>query len=263
MKMSLAKNTTILFFFVLVAVTSCTSYKKVPYLQNSRELDSMMMHAAVYEPVIQLHDMLNISVYSTQDQQAAMAFNLGAQNNGAQVSQQAGQSYIVDSNGCVNVPNVGEVHLAGLTISEAERLVLDKVKGSFATPPAVIVRFVDYEIAVLGEVKAPGMYSAQDGRITILQALADAGDLTVHGRRDNVKIIREEVNGDKRVYEVDLNDASLLYSPYYYLRQNDVVYVTPNKRKAKGADIGSATSLWFSGTSVAISLVSLMFNILR
>ena len=102
-----------------------------------------------------------------------------------------------------------------------------------------------------------------DGASELLEALASAGDLTVYGKRDNVKIIREETNGEKKVYEVDLNDASLLTSPLYYLQQNDVVYVTPNKSKAKGSDIGSATSLWFSTTSIGISLVNLLLNIIR
>ena len=263
MKKSLGKIAKLMSLLFIVAVASCTSYKKVPYLQNSRELDSLMLQSVAYEAVIKPHDMLNISVHSAQDQQAAMAFNLVVQNTNSASTQMSPQSYVVDSEGCVNVPNVGEVHLAGLTISQAEKLILDKIKGAFTTPPTVVVRFVDYEVAVLGEVKSPGMYSAQDGRITILQALADAGDLTVHGMRENVKIVREEADGEKKVYEVDLNDASLLYSPLYYLQQNDVVYVTPNKRKARGADIGSATSLWISGTSITVSLVSLLFNILR
>lgn len=267
MKKRLTKFTMFLSLFLVMAVASCTSYKKVPYLQNSRELDSLVMQATVYEPVIQPNDMLNISVYSSQDEQAAMAYNLVVQsrvnNSNSLTSQAALQDYIVDANGCVNVPNVGEVHLAGLTISQAEALILNKIKGAFATPPTVIVRFVDYKVSVLGEVNSPGMYSSKDGRISVFEALANARDLTVHGERENVKIIREETNGVKKVYEINLNDASLINSPFYYLQQNDVVYVTPNKRKAKSSDIGSATSLWFTGTSVTISVVSLLLNIIN
>ena len=93
--------------------------------------------------------------------------------------------------------------------------------------------------------------------------MALARDLTIYGQRDNVKIVREDAYGKRTVAEVDLNDASLLTSPYYYLQQNDVVYVTPNESKAKNSDIGSSTSLWFSGTSILISLASLLFNILK
>ena len=87
--------------------------------------------------------------------------------------------------------------------------------------------------------------------------------MTIYGRRDNVKIIREDNNGKKEIHEINLNDISLLNSPYYYLQQNDIVYVTPNKAKSKNSDIGSSTSLWFSATSILISLTSLLYNILR
>lgn len=266
MRKVLTKFAMLLSVILAMSVASCTSYKKVPYLQNSKDLDTYKQQTTVYEPIIQPNDMLNIVVNSGQEQKAAMAYNLTVSKSNSSnslTSQQALLDYIVDTKGCVKVPNVGDVCLAGLTLPQAEELILDKIKGSFAVPPVVIVRFVDYKISVLGEVASPGTYNSKDGKITILQALASAGDLTVYGKRDNVKIIREETNGEKKVYEVDLNDASLLTSPLYYLQQNDVVYVTPNKSKAKGSDIGSATSLWFSTTSIGISLVNLLLNIIR
>ncbi len=266
MKRRLTDFVMLLSVVVAMSMVSCNSYKKVPYLQNSRDLDTLVQQASVYEPVIQPSDMINIVVNSGQDPKAAMAYNLTVSRGNSSnslTSQQALLDYIVDAKGFVDIPNVGEVYLAGLTISQAEDVILDKIKGAFAVPPVVVVRFVDYKISVLGEVKSPGTYTSQDGKINIFQALSQAGDLTVHGQRENIKIIREEKSGEKKVYEVDLNDASLLTSPLYYLQQNDVVYVTPNKRKAKGSDIGSATSLWFSGTSIAISLISLLFNILN
>ena len=266
MKRRLTDFVMLLSVVVAMSMVSCNSYKKVPYLQNSRDLDTLVQQAVVYEPVIQPNDMINIVVNSGQDPKAAMAYNLTVSRGNSSnslTSQPALLDYIVDAKGFVDIPNVGEVYLAGLTISQAEDVILDKIKGAFAVPPVVVVRFVDYKISVLGEVKSPGIYTSQDGKINIFQALSQAGDLTVHGQRENIKIIREEKSGEKKVYEVDLNDASLLTSPLYYLQQNDVVYVTPNKRKAKGSDIGSATSLWFSGTSIAISLISLLFNILN
>ena len=266
MKRRLTDFVMLLSVVVAMSMVSCNSYKKVPYLQNSRDLDTLVQQAVVYEPVIQPNDMINIVVNSGQEPKAAMAYNLTVSRGNSSnslTSQPALLDYIVDAKGFVDIPNVGEVYLAGLTISQAEDVILDKIKGAFAVPPVVVVRFVDYKISVLGEVKSPGIYTSQDGKINIFQALSQAGDLTVHGQRENIKIIREEKSGEKKVYEVDLNDASLLTSPLYYLQQNDVVYVTPNKRKAKGSDIGSATSLWFSGTSIAISLISLLFNILN
>ena len=266
MKKILTKITMLVSLLAVMAVSSCTSYKKVPYLQNSQEMKAVSQ-TAVAEPVILPYDLLTIVVVSSQDTKAAMAYNLIAPSEnsaaGSLTSQPALQNYIVDASGCVNIPIVGEVNLAGKTLKEAEELVLAKVKSAFAVPPTVTVRFVDYKISVLGEVTAPGTYTVKNGKVNVLQALSLARDLTVYGRRDNVKIIREDANGAQNVYEIDLNDAALLNSPYYYLQQNDIVYVTPNKSKAKNSDIGSSTSLWFSGTSIAVSLISLLFNILN
>jgi polysaccharide export outer membrane protein len=178
-------------------------------------------------------------------------------------SQPALREYLVNNSGEVVIPNVGVVKLGGLTLAEAENLILDKIKGDFSTQPIVTVRFADFKISVLGEVTAPGTYSVKNGKVNVLQALALARDMTIYGMRDNVKLIRENENGKKEIIELNLNDASILNSPYYYLCQNDVLYVTPNKSKAKNSDIGSSTSLWFSATSILISLTSLMYNILK
>lgn len=266
MKKIVTKMAISLLLLVVMMVTSCTSYKNVPYLQNSKGMEKALQ-TSVSEPVILPYDMLMISVVSAQDPKAAMSYNLimPAENTSikSMTSQPALQNYIVDAKGCVNIPIVGEVNLSGKTIQQAEEIVLAKVKSAFAVPPVVAVRFVDYKISVLGEVASPGVHIIKNGKINILQALSLSGDLTIHGRRDNVKIIREDANGAQNVYEVNLNDANLLNSPYYYLQQNDIVYVTPNKTKAKNSDIGSSTSLWFSGTSIAVSLISLLFNILN
>ena len=252
---------------MVLFMASCSSYKKVPYLQNSKEWSQLEQNVAVYEPRIQPNDILNIVVTNPDNPTASLAYNLvspsDASRNTYLQSQPTLQNYIVDVNGDVVIPNVGKVNIGGKTISEAEQLVLAKVQSSFSSTPVVIVRFVDFKISVLGEVTAPGTFTIKNGKVTILEALAHARDLTIYGQRDNVKVVREDENGRKEVYEVNLNDASLFTSPCYYLQQNDVVYVTPNKSKAKNSDIGSSTSLWFSGTSILISLASLLFNILK
>ncbi len=248
-------------------MASCSSYKKVPYLQNSKEWSELEQEMVVYEPRIQPHDLLNIVVTNPDNPSASLAYNLVSPSDAARnsylQSQPTLQNYIVDINGDVVIPNVGKVNLGGKTITEAEQLVLAKVQNSFSSTPAVVVRFVDFKISVLGEVTAPGTFTIKNGKVTILEALALARDLTIYGQRDNVKVVRENGDGKREVAELNLNDASILSSPYYYLQQNDVVYVTPNKSKAKNSDIGSSTSLWFSGTSILISLASLLFNILK
>ena len=125
------------------------------------------------------------------------------------------------------------------------------------------MRFENFAISVLGEVNSPGKFTVSNERINIFEALALARDLTIYGRRDNVMLLRELADGTKEIYTLNLNDVSVITSPYYYLQQNDIVYVTPNKAKAKNSDIGSSTSLWFSATSILISLTSLLYNILH
>lgn len=261
------KNLVFLSLLSLLLLASCTSYKKVPYLQNSRDWDGVEQTLAVYEPRVMPNDMLNIIVSNPDNPASSLAYNLVAPSDNSRGQYLSGQpmlqSYLVDAEGCVTIPNVGKLHVAGKTISEVEQCVFDRVKNSFSSVPVVIARFVDFKISVLGEVTAPGTFTVKNGKVTLLDALALARDLTIYGQRENVKIVREAADGKRTVAEVNLNDASLLNSPYYYLQQNDVVYVTPNESKAKNSDIGSSTSLWFSGTSIVISLTSLLFNILK
>ena len=252
---------------LVMLLASCTSYKQVPYLQNSNEWTQVEQAAAVHEPRIQPNDLLSIIVSNPDNPSSAMAYNLvgpsESTNSGSMQSQPTLQNYLVAANGEVAIPNVGKVNIGGMTIAEAEQYILEKVRGAFSTTPVVIVRFVDFKISVLGEVVAPGSFTIKNGKVTVLEALALAHDLTIYGQRDNVKVIRVDAMGKKQIVELNLNDASILNSPFYYLQQNDVVYVTPNKSKAKNSDIGSSTSLWFSGTSILISLASLLFNILK
>ena len=253
--------------FSLLLISSCTSYKQVPYLQNSSEFASIEQTAEVYEPRIQPQDLLTITVINPENLNSSMPYNLTApmdiSRTGALTSQPTMQNYLVDSEGYVTIPSVGAVKIGGLTVSEAEAAIFDKVKGAFSATPVVTVRFVDFKISVLGEVTAPGTFTIKNGKVNILQALALARDLTIYGMRENVKLIRESENGKKEIVELNLNDAAILNSPYYYLQQNDIVYVTPNESKAKNSDIGSSTSLWFSATSILISLTSLLYNILK
>lgn len=265
---NLRKNIVYAVMLAALLFTSCTSYKKVPYLQNSQEWTDTQQSVSAFEPKIHPQDLLNIVITSPDNPLASLSYNLVSPSESTSrgmtlQSQPSLQNYLVDPDGNVTIPNVGEVKIAGLTVSEAEDLILNKVKSAFSTSPVVIVRFVDFKVSVLGEVTAPGTYTVKNGKINIFEALALARDLTIYGERSNVKVVREDVTGKKEVVELNLNDASILNSPYYYLQQNDVVYVTPNESKARNSDIGSSTSLWFSGTSILISLTSLLYNILK
>ncbi len=251
----------------LFFATSCTSYKQVPYMQNSYIVNELQQADTVYEAKIQPRDLLSIFVVSPNDPLAATPYNMLVSQSyaerGSITSQTSYLEYLVDGEGNIEFPVVGKLHVAGLSKQEAEQLILDKIKGAFAIPPIVTVRFADFKISVLGEVTQPGTFTIKDDKVNVFQALALARDMTIYGMRENVKIIREDVNGRTSVHELDLTDASIVSSPYYHLQQNDVVYVTPNKARAKGSDVGSTTSLWFSATSILVSLTSLLYNILK
>jgi polysaccharide export outer membrane protein len=220
----------------------------------------------LYDAKIQPKDMLTITV-SSEDLEAAIPFNLtvGTLQTAARyvTSQPVLQTYLVDNEGYIEFPTLGRLHVGGLTKNEVESIIKEKLTPNFTNAPIVNVRMVNYKISIIGEVVRPNTYTISNEKVNVFEALALAGDLTIYGRRDGVKLIRENADGTKQIVPLNLNDANLIYSPYYYLQQNDVLYVEPNKAKAQNSDIGSMTSLWFSGTSILISLVSLLYNILN
>ncbi|MBR1688186.1 MAG: polysaccharide biosynthesis/export family protein [Prevotella sp.] len=253
---------------VAMVLGSCGSTKNVAYFKNSDSID-LSASRMLYDARIMPKDQLTITV-STTDDQAAVPFNLTVPtpytaNQRSSYSQAMLQSYLVDNEGNIDFPIIGTVHLGGLTKSEAEQLIQTKIKPymSATENPIVTVRMSSYSISVLGEVTRPGSYQVSREKITILEALAQAGDLTIYGVRNRVKLIREDASGQKAIHVLNLNDAGIINSPYYYLQQNDVVYVEPNKVKAQNSSVGSMTTLWFSATSILISLTSLLYNILK
>ena len=253
---------------VAMVLGSCGSTKNVAYFKNSDSID-LSASRMLYDARIMPKDQLTITV-STTDDQAAVPFNLTVPtpytaNQRSSYSQAMLQNYLVDNEGNIDFPIIGTVHLGGLTKSEAEQLIQTKIKPymSATENPIVTVRMSSYSISVLGEVTRPGSYQVSREKITILEALAQAGDLTIYGVRNRVKLIREDASGQKAIHVLNLNDAGIINSPYYYLQQNDVVYVEPNKVKAQNSSVGSMTTLWFSATSILISLTSLLYNILK
>ena len=253
---------------VALLLGSCANTKNVAYFQNSRDVD-LSQSAVLYDARIMPKDQLTITV-STTDPDAAVPFNLTVPtpyttNSRSSYSQAMLQMYLVDNEGNINFPIIGQVHLGGMTKSEAEQYIQSKIKPFMAEGqrPIVTVRMSTFQITVLGEVARPGTFPVSREKITILEALAQAGDLTIYGPRENVKLIREDATGRKSIHEINLNDANLINSPFYYLQQNDEIYVTPNKVKAQNSSVGSMTTLWFSATSILISLTSLLYNILK
>lgn len=258
--------------FILTAVfalASCTSYKQVPYMQDPETVNSYGKEIPLYDAKIMPKDLLNITV-NTTDPQAAAPFNLTTQTNNTlgngmlpTTSQEAIQQYLVNNQGEVDFPVLGRLHVGGLTKNEAEDMIREKLQPYLKETPIVTVRMVNYKISVLGEVKNPGTFTVSNEKVNVLEALAMAGDMTVYGMRDNVKLIREDAEGKRQIVMLDLTKSDLVLSPYFYLQQNDILYVTPNKTVAKNSSIGSATTIALSATSILVSVASLIATIVK
>ena len=248
-------------------LSSCSSYKNVPYLQDAEVVNNLQKELPMYDAKIMPKDLLTITV-NTSDPEAAAPFNLTVQssvNAGRSTSltqQPTLQQYLVSNEGSIDFPVLGRLQVNGLTKSEAENLIRQKLGAYLKESPIVTVRMTNYKISVLGEVARPGMFTINNEKVNIFEALALAGDLTIWGQRNNVKLIREDAEGQREIINLNLNKADIITSPYYYLHQNDILYVTPNKTKAKNSDIGQSTSLWFSGTSIFVSLINILVTFL-
>lgn len=242
-------------FFSFVIITSCGSRKEIVYFQNQEQLTTSFEQ---YIPKIQPTDQLAI-VISAADVAAVAPFNqmstIQTTANSSTISPYS-PTYTVDENGNISLPMVGNVKLAGLTRSQAIETIKNKV-NKYVVNPGVNVNFVNFRISVLGEVSHPGSFIVPTERITLLDALGMAGDLTIKGKRENVTVIRES-NGVKERFNVDLTSESSLNSPVYYLAQNDVVYVEPNSAQVSASKFTPNYSLWISMAGVIISVISVL-----
>jgi polysaccharide export outer membrane protein len=263
-----------LYYSILLSIatallSSCGSVKNVAYFQNSDSID-FNNSVYLYDARIMPKDVLSITV-STVNPEASAPYNLIVRptltSTSSTVASSGGslQTYLVGNDGNIDFPVLGTLHVGGLSKAECEKMIHDKLLPylNAAENPVVTVRMSNYKISVIGEVNRPGMFTVSNEKINILEALAQAGDLTIYGVRNNVKLIRENAKGKKEIYRVNLNDANIISSPYYYLQQNDIVYVEPNKVKAKNSAIGQSTTIWISVTGALVSLASLVVNILR
>ena len=253
---------------IVLLLNSCTSAKQVSYFQN---IDSISLAASkgLYDAHIMPKDQLTITVV-TSDPSTSQPFNLSIQSTlsaDGRLNSSSGSllSYLVDNNGDIDFPVVGTIHVAGLTKNQCEELIKSKIKPYLAESeaPVVTVSMSSYRVTVAGEVASPKVVPVTTEKMSVLEALAQAGDLSIYGRRDNVLLIRENADGQKEAHRLNLNDANIINSPYYYVQQNDYIYVEPNKVKAKNSAIGQSTTLWFSFVSILTSVASLVVNIVR
>ncbi|MBF1500628.1 MAG: polysaccharide biosynthesis/export family protein [Prevotella pallens] len=246
---------------MILMMVGCGSSKQVAYWQN---IDSISLAASkgLYDAKIMPKDELTIRVQTT-DPLTSEPFNLRSTGQTSSKNQITG--YLVDNDGMINLPIVGKIHVAGLTKTECEDLIKSKIQPYLARTenPLVSVRTSSYRITVIGEVNRPGVIPVSTEKISLIEALAEAGDMTIYGKRDNVLLVREDKSGEKHKVRLNMNDANIINSPYYYLQQNDIVYVEPHKVKARNTFFGSNTSIFYSVIGITTSLVSLLITVLR
>lgn len=245
---------------VVLLLTSCMSTKNITYFQNKDQVD-LSLSKQLYDAKIMPKDILHIQVFSLTPE-ASEPFNLmkitSSSTVGTTPDQTSVYNYLVDNDGNVDMPIIGKVHLGGLTKNEAEACIKSKVSPFLAeTETAIVhVRMINYKYAVLGGVNNPGLYTTRNEKVSILEAIAQAGDLTTFAYRDKIFLIRENSDGQKEYHQLNINDANIVSSPYYYLQQNDVIYVEPRKMEARNAFISSNTSVWFSLVSSLMSITT-------
>lgn len=267
-------------FFVALVLSSCNTTKEIPYFQDvTQDLQEQNIVKPV-EITIQPEDKLSI-VVNSKDPQLAALFNLPiisryvgetvsttspstSFTSGSSQSQQV-SLYTVNSNGDIDFPVLGRLHVEGMSKEYLAYYIKNElIKNNLIKDPTVTVEFKNLTISVLGEVKRPGLFNIDRSNITLLDGLSMAGDLTIYGKRENIKVIRKE-NNVQKFYTVNLCSAKDLYSsPVYYLQQNDVIYVEPNKTRARQSTVNGnqvlSTSFWVSLVSTLSTLILVLTN---
>ncbi|HRP52772.1 MAG TPA: polysaccharide biosynthesis/export family protein, partial [Fluviicola sp.] len=244
---------------VIIALTSCNIRKNVVYFQTT-STDTTQNN---YTPVFKTDDLLSITVLA-DDPETAIPFNLPSMNNSMNTNSGYSQGnpersgYLIDENGFVHLPIIGNVSIAGLSRSEAIQLLESKYK-SYLSNPIVHIQLLNFKITVLGEVENPGTFKIPNERITLLEAIGLAGDLKITGKRLNLLIIRDK-NGVKEQYRVNLTKSEEIFnSPIYYLQQNDVVYIEPNiASRTNGSFWKTSAPIFISTAAVIISTISVI-----
>ena len=252
---------------------SCSSktYKNINYFQDVQN-DTIMNMAVNQGILIQEKDMISIIVSSSNPAASAIynlpvaSYQAGSEISTANSSYQRLLGYIVDNEGNIEFPKLGKIHVAGMNRWQlCEKIRRELIDNGLLLDPVVTVEFMNFKFSVLGEVVAPGTYTNQGDRINILQALSMARDLTIYGRRDNIRVFRE-INGKRQVYVVDIRDTDIFNSPAYYLQQNDIVYVTPNAVRAGQSTINEnnfrSVSFWMTMGSTLVTITNMIILIL-
>ncbi len=236
-------------------VVSCTSTKDVVYFQDANQFETLV-EDNTFNTKFKVDDLVSIHI-STLDPEASAPFNLfrGAEEGGLRGEQ---VNYLVDKEGEIDFPVIGKIKIEGLSPSETRDLLREKLKD-YLKDPIINIRIRNFTVTVLGAVNRPGTYKADGEQINILEALGYAGDINIKGRKDNIMVIRD-FNGTKVYNRINLNEKSALKSPVYYLTQNDVVYVEPNKSGKTQSNLDQRASIAISIASILITSAVVIFT---
>jgi len=263
----------ILSLVLTAALIGCRTTDEVAYFRPTLLNTPESKDYPVPEPTVKVGDLLIITV-NARTPEAAYPFNLPllpsinlnsySFSGGNNVSQGVSvQNYLVDTEGFIIFPVLGKIHVLGKTKNQVMEHIYNEIHPEYIKDePIVLVRFGNFKVSVLGEVTRPGTFAIDNERISVVEAISLAGDLTVYGRRDNVLLIRED-GGRRNLIRLDLRDETLINSPWYFLQQNDALYIEPNEPKSRSSKISSAETLSISIVGTLISLTSLLVNILK
>ena len=251
----------ILFLVLIISLGSCATKEQVVYFQDSNDFSSVGIDSIYHHPKIQVNDILKIDLTALEPE-TLMPFmfekNISATGMNRQIELLKLEGYLVDKNGDINYPGLGKVNVKGKSTQEVQEL-LEKRLSKFIKDISVKGRLVNFKFTVMGEVKAPGTYTLSEETITLPQALAMAGDLTIQGERKNLLVFRNE-NGVLTTKRIDLTQTDWMNTSYYFLKQNDMVYVQPNNPRIKSAGfIGNVGSV-ISVVSILMSAAVLIFR---
>lgn len=253
---------------LLLSVTACSSYQKSLYLRNDQVLNQNV-EGQLYDFRIMPKDLLTIVVSTTDPSASAPFYRKLGQDKNATSNNTTGMQganllqYLVDNEGMIDFPVLGKLKVTGMTTRECEALLRERLKPYLKETPLVTVSSSNYKFSVLGEVNRPGTYTVDNEKVTLFEALAQAGDMTLFSVRDDVQLLREDSTGRRYVVHLDLNDAAITQSPYFYLQQNDVIYVKPTKAKVRTNTFNSNASMWITILSVLTSISTLVLAITK
>lgn len=247
------------YFSIIISffIISCSVPKKVVYFQDSFDNENIISSNS-FSLKYKIGDVLEIFV-SAPDIETVLPFNKSQQSNGKLSSENnLGSTYVVNNNGNIEFPVLGKIKVLGLNQLEVQELIQKSLK-TYVNSTSVSVMLRNFKITVLGEVQAPGVYQISDERITITEAIGLAKDLNIRGKRENITVIRESEKG-KVYHKIDITSKNIFDSPVYYLKQNDVIYVEPNKAKIQSSKNNNWTRILAAVSSVlsiALSVVAL------